>query len=73
MVYERIMEEVRGRMMEEIVLLETVKAAGKKKQVFRLWNGRKQKNEIHTKTQDFNHNNTYISGYHNNLRSLPVF
>ena len=35
-VCERILEEVRGRMMEEIVLLETVKAAGKKKQVFRL-------------------------------------
>lgn len=36
MVCERILEEVRGRMMEEIVLLETVKAAGKKKKIFRL-------------------------------------
>lgn len=36
MVCERILEEVRGRMMEEIVLLETVKASGKKKKVFRL-------------------------------------
>ncbi len=36
MVCERILEEVRGRMMEEIVLLETVKAANRKKQVFKL-------------------------------------
>ena len=36
MVTERILEEVRGRMMEEIVLLETIKAAGKNKRVFKL-------------------------------------
>lgn len=36
MVCERILEEVRGRMMEEIVLLETVKSASRKKQVFKL-------------------------------------
>ena len=36
MVSERILEEVRGRMMEEIVLLETFKSAPKKKRVFKL-------------------------------------
>lgn len=36
MVSDRILEEVRGRMMEEIVLLETFKAAGKYKRVFKL-------------------------------------
>ena len=36
MVSERILEEVRGRMMEEIVLLEATKAAGKKKRIFKL-------------------------------------
>ena len=36
MVSERILEEVRGRMMEEIVLLETFKAAKKNKRVFKL-------------------------------------
>lgn len=33
---ERILEEVRGRMLEEIILLETTKALGKKYQVFKL-------------------------------------
>lgn len=33
---ERILEEVRGRMMEDIILLETLKAAGKQYQVFKL-------------------------------------
>jgi len=36
MVSERILEEVRGRMMEEIVLLETFKSAKKHKHVFKL-------------------------------------
>lgn len=36
MVFERILEEVRGRMMEEIVLLETFKSAQKNKRVFKL-------------------------------------
>ena len=36
MVTERILEEVRGRMMEEIVLLETSKAPGRRKQAFKL-------------------------------------
>lgn len=36
MVSERILEEVRGRMMEEIVLLETFKAAKKSRRVFKL-------------------------------------
>ena len=36
MVTERILDEVRGRMMEEIVLLETSKVFGRKKQVFKL-------------------------------------
>ena len=36
MVSERILEEVRGRMMEEIVLLETYKSAKKQKRVFKL-------------------------------------
>ncbi len=36
MVTERILEEVRGRMMEDIVLLETMKAAGKNCRVFKL-------------------------------------
>ena len=36
LVSERILEEVRGRMMEEIVLLETFKSAKKNKQVFKL-------------------------------------
>lgn len=36
MVSERILEEVRGRMMEEIVLLETFKSARKNKRVFKL-------------------------------------
>lgn len=36
MVFERILEEVRGRMMEEIVLLETFKSAKKNKRVFKL-------------------------------------
>lgn len=36
MVTERILEEVRGRMMEEIVLLETVRAGGRTKNVFKL-------------------------------------
>lgn len=36
MVIERILEEVRGRMMEDIVLLETMKAAGRDCRVFRL-------------------------------------
>lgn len=35
-VSERILEEVRGRMMEEIVLLETFKSAKKNKRVFKL-------------------------------------
>ena len=33
---ERILEEVRGRMLEEIILLETTKALGKKYRVFKL-------------------------------------
>lgn len=36
MVSERILEEVRGRMMEEIVLLETFKSTKKNKRVFKL-------------------------------------
>ena len=36
MVSERILEEVRGRMMKEIVLLETFKSAKKNKRVFKL-------------------------------------
>lgn len=36
MVCERILEDVRGRMMEEIVLLETAKACGRKKSIFRM-------------------------------------
>ncbi|MBR3608104.1 MAG: AAA family ATPase [Lachnospiraceae bacterium] len=36
MVSERILEEVRGRMMEEIVLWETFKSAKKNKRVFKL-------------------------------------
>lgn len=36
MVSERILEEVRGRMMEEIVLLETFKSSRKNKRVFKL-------------------------------------
>ncbi|MBQ9989535.1 MAG: AAA family ATPase [Lachnospiraceae bacterium] len=36
MVAERISEEVRGRMMEDIVLLETAKSAKKNKRVFKL-------------------------------------
>ena len=36
MVTNRILEEVRGRMMEEIVLLETKKKADRKKSVFKL-------------------------------------
>lgn len=36
LVSERILEEVRGRMMEEIVLLETFKSAKKHKRVFKL-------------------------------------
>lgn len=36
MVSERILEEVRGRMMEDIVLLETYKSARKHKRVFKL-------------------------------------
>ena len=36
MVTERILEEVRGRMMEDIVLLETMKAAGQNCRVFKL-------------------------------------
>lgn len=36
MVTERILEEVRGRMMEDIVLLETMKAAGSNCRVFKL-------------------------------------
>ena len=35
-VVERILQEVRGRMMEDIVLLETLKAAGKQFRVFKL-------------------------------------
>ena len=35
-VSERLLEEVRGRMMEEIVLLETFKSAKKNKRVFKL-------------------------------------
>ena len=35
-VADRILEEVRGRMLEEIVLLETMKAAGKHQRVFKL-------------------------------------
>ena len=37
---ERVLEEVRGRLMEEIVLLETVKAADKQQRVFKLQFGR---------------------------------
>jgi len=33
---DQILEEVRGRMLEEIVLLETMKAAGKRQRVFKL-------------------------------------
>jgi len=33
---DRILEDVRGRMMEEIVLLETMKAAGRNQRVFKL-------------------------------------
>lgn len=33
---ERILEEVRGRMMEDIILLETLKSAGRQYQVFKL-------------------------------------
>lgn len=36
MVCERILEEVRGRMMEEIVLLETTKALDKNRRVFKM-------------------------------------
>lgn len=36
MVTNRILEEVRGRMMEEIILLETKKKAGRRKNVFKL-------------------------------------
>ncbi len=36
MVSERILEEVRGRMMEDIVLLETYKSAPKHKRIFKL-------------------------------------
>ena len=36
MVSDRILEEVRGRMMEEIVLLETFKSTKKNKRVFKL-------------------------------------
>ena len=36
LVSERILEEVRGRMMEEIVLLETFKSAKKNRRVFKL-------------------------------------
>lgn len=36
MVTERILEEVRGRMMEDIVLLETMKVAGRNSRVFKL-------------------------------------
>ena len=36
MITERILEEVRGRMMEEIVLLETFKSVKKNKRVFKL-------------------------------------
>lgn len=36
MVCERILEEVRGRMMEEIVLLETTKAIDKSRRVFKM-------------------------------------
>lgn len=36
MVCERILEDVRGRMMEEIVLLETAKSAKNKQRIFRL-------------------------------------
>ena len=36
LVSEHILEEVRGRMMEEIVLLETFKSAKKNKRVFKL-------------------------------------
>lgn len=35
-VSERILEEVRGRMMEDIVLLETAKASGRHQRVFKL-------------------------------------
>lgn len=35
-VTDRILEEVRGRMLEDIVLLETMKAAGKRQRVFKL-------------------------------------
>lgn len=36
MVSERILEEVRGRMMEDIVVLETAKSAGRRCQVFKM-------------------------------------
>jgi len=36
MVCDRILEEVRGRMMEEIVLLETVKTLGRHRRIFKL-------------------------------------
>ena len=36
MVCERILEEVRGRMMEEIVLLEMIKTAKKRQRIFKL-------------------------------------
>ena len=36
MVCDRILEEVRGRMMEEIVLLETTKTLGKDRHVFKM-------------------------------------
>ena len=36
MVCERILEEVRGRMMEEIVLLETTRAIEKTRRVFKM-------------------------------------
>ena len=36
LVSERILEEVRGRMMEEIILLETFKSVKKNKRVFKL-------------------------------------
>ncbi len=36
MVAERILEEVRGRMLEDIILLETKKALGRQYEVFKL-------------------------------------
>lgn len=36
MVTNRILEEVRGRMMEEIVLLESMKSADQGKRIFKL-------------------------------------